>query len=49
MSYSFYDNAQVYQLVYILKLCIARKKGQVRACPNATNEYKEKCLKAIED
>ncbi|KAF0892603.1 hypothetical protein E2562_017322 [Oryza meyeriana var. granulata] len=32
-----------------LKLHIAGKKGQVRSCPNATKEDKEKCLKAIED
>ncbi|KAF0933220.1 hypothetical protein E2562_016164 [Oryza meyeriana var. granulata] len=35
--------------IYRLKLHIAGKKGQVRSCPNATKEDKEKCLKAIED
>jgi hypothetical protein len=35
--------------IYRLKLHIAGKKGQVRACPNATAEDREKCSKAIED
>jgi hypothetical protein len=35
--------------IYRLKLHIAGIKGQVRACPNATPEDREKCKKAIED
>ncbi|TVU15519.1 hypothetical protein EJB05_39043, partial [Eragrostis curvula] len=35
--------------IYRLKLHIAGKKGQVTACPNATEEDKEKCKKALED
>jgi len=35
--------------IYRLKLHIAGKKGEVRACPNATEEDKAKCRKAIEE
>lgn len=35
--------------IYRLKLHIAGKKGEVRPCPNATPEDKEKCRKAIEE
>ena len=35
--------------IYRLKLHIAGKKGEVRACPNATAEDKAKCRKAIEE
>jgi len=35
--------------IYRLKLHVAGIKGQVRACPNATPEDREKCKKAIED
>jgi hypothetical protein len=35
--------------IYRLKLHIAGKRGQVWPCPNATDEDKEKCKKAIED
>jgi hypothetical protein len=35
--------------IYRLKLHIAGKKGQVRSCPNATEEDKAKCRKAIEE
>ncbi len=35
--------------IYRIKLHIAGIKGQVRSCPNATPEDREKCKKAIED
>ncbi|CAA0838838.1 hAT transposon superfamily protein, partial [Striga hermonthica] len=35
--------------IYRLKLHIAGKKGEVRACPNATEEDKAKCSKAIDE
>jgi hypothetical protein len=35
--------------IYRLKLHIAGIKGQVRSCPNATPEDREKCKKAIGD
>jgi hypothetical protein len=35
--------------IYRLKLHIAGIKGQVRSCPNANPEDREKCKKAIED
>ena len=35
--------------IYRLKLHIAGKKGQVRSCPNAKPEDREKCMKAIDD
>ena len=35
--------------IYRLKLHICGKKGDVRACPNATEEDKAKCRKAIEE
>ena len=35
--------------IYRLKLHVAGIKGQVRSCPNATPEDREKCKKAIED
>jgi len=30
-------------------LHIAGKKGQIRSCPNAKPEDREKCMKAIDD
>ncbi|PWZ45986.1 hypothetical protein Zm00014a_025106 [Zea mays] len=35
--------------IYRLKLHIAGRKGQVRACPNATQEDRDKCSKALDD
>lgn len=35
--------------IYRLKLHIAGRRGQVRACPNATQEDRDKCSRALDD